>query len=98
MGPRNTSTRTLSLGAMTELSARLQDALGTAYRVEKELGGGGVSRGFVAEEMRIDRLNREIQLSASLQHPHIVPLLAAGGYEDLLYYTMPFVEESRCAR
>src|ERR1700752_476326 len=111
MGPRNTSTRTLSLGAMTELSARLQDALGTAYRVEKELGGGGMSRVFVAEEtrlgrhvvikvlppdlaleMRIDRFNREIQLSASLQHPHIVPLLAAGGYEDLLYYTMPFVE------
>jgi tetratricopeptide (TPR) repeat protein len=96
---------------MTELSARLQDALGTAYRVERELGGGGMSRVFVAEEtrlarrvvikvlppdlaleMRIDRFNREIQLSASLQHPHIVPLLAAGGYEDLLYYTMPFVE------
>ncbi|MGE5802707.1 MAG: serine/threonine-protein kinase, partial [Gemmatimonadota bacterium] len=96
---------------MTELSARLQDALGTAYRVEQELGGGGMSRVFVAEEtrlarrvvikvlppdlaleMRVDRFNREIQLSASLQHPHIVPLLAAGGYEDLLYYTMPFVE------
>jgi serine/threonine-protein kinase len=89
----------------------LQDALGTAYRVEKELGGGGMSRVFVAEEtrltrrvvikvlppdlaleMRVDRFNREIQLSASLQHPHIVPLLAAGGSEDLLYYTMPFVE------
>jgi len=96
---------------MTDLSQRLQDALGGAYRVEKELGGGGMSRVFVAEEtrlarkvvikvlppdlaleMRIDRFNREIQLSASLQHPHIVPLLAAGGHEDLLYYTMPFVE------
>jgi len=96
---------------MTELSARLQAALGTAYRVAQELGGGGMSRVFVAEEtrlarrvvikvlppdlaleMRVDRFNREIQLSASLQHPHIVPLLAAGGYEDLLYYTMPFVE------
>ena len=79
--------------------------------IEQELGGGGMSRVFVAEEtrlarrvvvkvlppdlaleMRVDRFNREIQLSASLQHPHIVPLLAAGGYEDLLYYTMPFVE------
>ena len=96
---------------MTELSERLQAALGTAYRVEKELGGGGMSRVFVAEEtrltrrvvikvlppdlaleMRTDRFNREIQLSASLQHPHIVPLLAAGGADDLLYYTMPFVE------
>jgi len=46
----------------------------------------------LALEMRIDRFNREIQLSASLQHPHIVPLLAAGGADDLLYYTMPFVE------
>jgi serine/threonine-protein kinase len=96
---------------MTDLSQRLQDALGGAYRVEQELGGGGMSRVFVAEEtrlarrvvvkvlppdlaleMRVDRFNREIQLSASLQHPHIVPLLAAGGHEDLLYYTMPFVE------
>ena len=103
---------------MTDLSARLQDALGTAYRVEKELGGGGMSRVFMAEEtrlarhvvikvlppdlaleMRVDRFNREIQLSASLQHPHIVPLLAAGGQEDVLYYTMPFVEgESLRAR
>lgn len=96
---------------MAELSDRLQGALGTAYRLEKELGGGGMSRVFVAEEtrlarrvvikvlppelaleMRVDRFNREIQLSASLQHPHIVPLLAAGGADDLLYYTMPFVE------
>jgi len=96
---------------MAELSERLQAALGTAYRVEKELGGGGMSRVFVAEEtrlarrvvikvlppdlaleMRVDRFNREIQLSASLQHPHIVPLLAAGGADDLLYYTMPLVE------
>src|SRR6266540_1165894 len=96
---------------MAEFSERLQAALGTAYRVEKELGGGGMSRVFVAEETRlarrvvikvlppdlaaaisVDRFNREIQLSASLQHPHIVPLLAAGGHEDLLYYSMPFVE------
>jgi serine/threonine-protein kinase len=96
---------------MTELSDRLQTTLGDAYRIEKELGGGGMSRVFVAEEtrlarrvvvkvlppdlaleMRVDRFNREIQLSASLQHPHIVPLLAAGGAGEILYYTMPFVE------
>src|SRR6059036_2813703 len=96
---------------MAELSERLQAALGTTYRIEQELGGGGMSRVFVAEEtrlarrvvikvlppdlaleMRVDRFNREIQLSASLQHPHIVPLLAAGGADDLLYYTMPLVE------
>ncbi|HEV8264539.1 MAG TPA: serine/threonine-protein kinase [Gemmatimonadales bacterium] len=96
---------------MAELSDRLQAALGAAYRIEKELGGGGMSRVFVAEETRlarrvvikvlppelaaeisVDRFNREIQLSASLQHPHIVPLLTAGGSADVLYYTMPLVE------
>src|SRR6185436_14891969 len=96
---------------MEELSGRLQTALGAAYRVERELGGGGMSRVFLAEETRlarkvvvkvlppelaaeisVDRFNREIQLSASLQHPHIVPLLAAGGEADVLYYTMPFIE------
>jgi serine/threonine protein kinase len=40
---------------MTELSQRLQSALGNAYRVEKELGGGGMSRVFVAEETRLGR-------------------------------------------
>ena len=46
-----------------------------------------------------DRFRREIQLAAQLQHPHIVPLLAAGEYGDLLYYTMPYVDgESLRAR
>ena len=39
-----------------------------------------------------DRFRREIQLAARLQHPHIVPLLAAGSARDLLYYTMPFIK------
>src|SRR5215218_9812862 len=33
-----------------ELHARLQAGLGTAYRVERELGGGGMSYVYVAEE------------------------------------------------
>ena len=39
-----------------------------------------------------DRFRQEIQMAAQLQHPHIVPLYAAGEYGDLLYYTMPFIE------
>src|SRR5678815_3442166 len=39
-----------------------------------------------------DRFRREIQVAAQLQHPHIVTLLSAGENEDLLYYTMPFIE------
>jgi tetratricopeptide (TPR) repeat protein len=38
-----------------------------------------------------ERFEREIRLAASLQHPHIVPLLTAGSSGDLLYYIMPFI-------
>ncbi|MBI2401484.1 MAG: protein kinase, partial [Gemmatimonadetes bacterium] len=40
----------------------------------------------------VDRFEREIQLAAKLQHPHVVPLLSAGSSDDLLYYIMPFIE------
>lgn len=39
-----------------------------------------------------DRFRREIQVAAQLQHPHIVPLLAAGESGGLLWFTMPFIE------
>ena len=109
---------------MSDLQEQLQAALGGTYRVERELGGGGMSRVFVATETALgrrvvikllspelgvgisaDRFRREIQLAARLQHPHIVPLLAAGEVKlegsssPLLYFTMPFVEgESLRAR
>jgi len=95
---------------VTELENRLQAALGSAYRIEQELGGGGMSRVFLAEEVRLgrrvvvkvlppemaagvsaERFEREIQLAAKLQHPHIVPLLTAGARGDLLYYVMPHI-------
>ncbi|HEU5153202.1 MAG TPA: protein kinase, partial [Gemmatimonadales bacterium] len=38
-----------------DLLERLQSALGTAYRLEKELGGGGMSRVFLAEETALGR-------------------------------------------
>ena len=96
---------------VADLQVRLQSALGAAYRIEHELGGGGMSRVFLARERELDRqvvvkvlppemaagvnaerFRREIQLAASLQHPHIVPLLAAGHADDLVYYTMPLIE------
>ncbi len=100
------------------LRDRLQEALGRDYRVERELGGGGMSRVFQAVEVELDRpvvikvlppemaadvsverFRREIQVAAGLQHPHIVPLHAAGRAGDLIYYTMPLVEgESLRAR
>src|SRR3989449_594667 len=96
---------------MGDLLARLQSALGDAYRIDRELGGGGMSRVFLAQEtalkrhvvikvlppemaagVNIERFRREVELAASLQHPHIVPLLSAAASGDLLYYTMPLVE------
>jgi len=37
------------------LRDQLQTTLGTAYTLERELGGGGMSRVFVAEEARLRR-------------------------------------------
>src|SRR6476469_7600347 len=40
---------------MSDLLTRLQAALGGAYRLERELGGGGMSRVFVAEDSNLGR-------------------------------------------
>ena len=80
-----------------DLRDQLQTTLGTSYTLERELGGGGMSRVFVAMEnalgrkvvvkvlppeltqgVSVERFRREIQLAASLQHPHIVPVHSAG--------------------
>ena len=93
------------------LLRRLNAAVAPAYRIESELGGGGMSRVFVATEERlarkvvikvlppemsldvsVERFRREIRLSAVLQHPHIVHVLASDAADGLLYYVMPYVE------
>jgi tetratricopeptide (TPR) repeat protein/tRNA A-37 threonylcarbamoyl transferase component Bud32 len=40
---------------LAELTERLQSAVGSTYRIERELGGGGMSRVFVAEETALGR-------------------------------------------
>ena len=94
-----------------ELQRRLQAHLGAAYTVENEMGGGGMSRVFLATDhslnrkvvikvlpqslaatVSVDRFRREIMLAAKLQHPHIVPVLAAGELDELPYFVMPFIE------
>jgi serine/threonine protein kinase/Tfp pilus assembly protein PilF len=96
---------------VTDLANQLQATLGDTYTIERELGGGGMSRVFMAEERALgrrvvvkvlspqlaagvsaERFRREIQLTARLQHPHIVPILTTGEADGLPYYTMPFVE------
>jgi serine/threonine protein kinase/tetratricopeptide (TPR) repeat protein len=41
--------------SMTELRAQLQASLGAAFAIERELGGGGMSRVFVAEDTSLGR-------------------------------------------
>ena len=43
-------------------------------------------------QFSVDRFRREISIAARLQHPYIVPLLAAGEDDGVPYFTMPFVE------
>jgi serine/threonine protein kinase/tetratricopeptide (TPR) repeat protein len=96
---------------LTQLQDQLQEALGATYAIEREIGGGGMSRVFLAKEtslgrrvvvkllpselagsVSVARFRREILLAALLQHPHIVPLLAAGDLAGLPYFIMPFVD------
>src|SRR5262249_51809747 len=94
-----------------DLAEQLQASLGSSYTIVRELGGGGMSRVFLANDTALgrsvvikvlhpelaasvnaERFKREVQLSARLQHPHIVPVLTAGEGEGLPYYVMPYVK------
>jgi eukaryotic-like serine/threonine-protein kinase len=45
----------LSHPPVSDLQERVQAAVGSGYRVERELGGGGMSRVFLATEVALDR-------------------------------------------
>jgi len=46
----------------------------------------------LASAVGYERFLHEIQVSAGLSHPYILPLLDSGQADGLLYYVMPFVE------
>ena len=46
----------------------------------------------LAAGVSVDRFKREIQLAATLQHPHVVPVLTTGDAAGLPWFTMPYVE------
>jgi serine/threonine-protein kinase len=90
---------------------QLQTSLGGDYRLERELGHGGMALVYVAEDLRHhrrvaikvlrpelgaavsgERFLREIEIAASLRHPHISPLFDSGDADGLLYYVMPLIE------
>lgn len=45
----------------------------------------------LASELSAQRFQREMLLTAKLQHPHILPVLSAGARGVFLYYVMPYV-------
>ncbi len=61
-----------------------------------------VLREELAAAVGAERFLAEIHVTASLQHPHILPLFDSGSVDGLLWYVMPFVEgetlRSRLAR
>jgi serine/threonine-protein kinase len=51
-----------------------------------------VFRPEVAAVLGVDRFRREIEVVASLSHPHILPLHDSGDVDGLLFYVMPYVK------
>jgi len=96
---------------VTAVPTPLSTALSDRYRVDHEVGQGGMATVYLADDLRHarrvaikvllpelsavlgpERFLAEIKTTASLQHPHILPLFDSGSAGGLLYYVMPFME------
>ncbi len=51
-----------------------------------------VLRPELAAILGAERFLKEIEVTANLQHPHILPLFDSGEADSFLYYVMPYVE------
>lgn len=80
-----TITRELPRGGMSRVFVAGENALHRVVVIK-------VLAPELAATLSADRFQREIGILARLQHPHIVPLLAAGAADGHVYYTMPLVD------
>jgi len=90
---------------------RLNAALEGRYRVERQIGQGGMATVYLADDLRhnrkvalkvlkpelaalvgADRFLTEIEVTANLQHPHILPLFDSGEADGFLFFVMPYIE------
>ena len=77
-----------------------QGAVGSVYLAEDERNGNRVALKLLGDEFARDerfrqRFLRESELAASLDHPNVVPTLAAGEAEDgRLYLAMEYIDGS----
>jgi TolB-like protein/Flp pilus assembly protein TadD/tRNA A-37 threonylcarbamoyl transferase component Bud32 len=95
---------------VTEPSQRLQAALADRYRLDREIGRGGMATVYLAADLKHrrpvavkilhphlaanvgpERFQREVEIAARLNHPHILTLIDSGEADGFLYYVMPFV-------
>ncbi len=103
---------------LVDAPSPLWSALTDRYRLERELGRGGMATVYLVHDLRHDRqvaikvlrpelaavLGRErflaeIQVTAKLDHPHILTLLDSGEDGGFLWYALPYVRgESLRAR
>jgi eukaryotic-like serine/threonine-protein kinase len=66
---------------MNDLRDQLQQTLGSSYALERELGGGGMSRVFVANEVRLDR-----KVVVKVLSPDLAAGLSAERFEEVQKY------------
>ena len=85
LGTGYTIERELHGGGMSRVFVAFDDTLQRRVAVK-------VMPEHLAASVSLDRFKREILLSASLQHPHIVGVLSAGESGGLPFFVMPYVE------
>ncbi len=88
---------TTALAGRYKLERRLgEGGMATVYLAEDlknhRLVAIKVLKPEIALALGSDRFLREIEITARLDHPHILPLLDSGHANGFLYYVMPYVE------